>query len=226
MVKSIPTLMLSRGDHRTRGSVWGMRLAQTGTPRADSQLTQPSARSLPTSDLIGGQPVEPDGETNELSFIHTLSHDGAGLKDLDIATVLSWGDSRPPQGQMRGSLRWLRKLWTEYSRRSVVNGLLCRRVNSSLTGRAQYQVVVPSSLVPDVLQQLYGGLVSAHFSAERVWERARLTCYWPSMFKDNHQWCEQCQPCQTRRAPVPGHRAPMGGSQATRPFQRVAMDIL
>uniref|UniRef100_A0A671VNU5 Integrase catalytic domain-containing protein n=1 Tax=Sparus aurata TaxID=8175 RepID=A0A671VNU5_SPAAU len=46
------------------------------------------------------------------------------------------------------------------------------------------------------------------------------------MFGDIQQWCEQCVPCQTRRAPVPRHRAPMGGVQASRPFQRVATDIL
>ncbi|KAK9513172.1 hypothetical protein VZT92_026730 [Zoarces viviparus] len=203
---------------------------ESGVPQADSLLTPSSAANLPTSDLItGGQPLEPDSEISDLSFIHALSHDGTGLKELqqadpDIATVFDWRDSRPPRGQMRGSSRWLRKLWTEHPRLSVVNNLLCRGVTSSLTGGAQYQVVVPSSLVPDVLHHLHGGPVSAHFSAERVWEQARQTCYWPSMFKDIRQWCGQCLPCHTRRAPVPKYRAPMGGSQATRPFQRVAMD--
>jgi len=82
------------------------------------------------------------------------------------------------------------------------------------------------SLVPDVLQQLQGGPASAHFSAERVWERARQICYWPSMFKDIKTWREQCKACQTCRSLVPPDRAPMGGSQATHPFERVAADIL
>ena len=46
------------------------------------------------------------------------------------------------------------------------------------------------------------------------------------MFKDIQQWYEQCIPCQTRRAPAPKHREPMGGSQSTLPFQRVETDIL
>ncbi|KAL0151982.1 hypothetical protein M9458_052700 [Cirrhinus mrigala] len=37
---------------------------------------------------------------------------------------------------------------------------------------------------------------------------------------------EQCKACQTRHSPVPAYRAPMGGSQSVRPFERVAMDIL
>ena len=71
---------------------------------------------------------------------------------------------------MRGSSRWLRKLWTEYPRLPVVNDVLCWSVNSSLTGDTQYQVVVPSLFIPDVLQHLHGGPASAHFSAEWVWE--------------------------------------------------------
>ncbi len=112
---------------------------------------------------------------------------------------------------MRGQTRGLRKLWTEFPRLSVVNGLLCRTVKSPTMGGAICQVIVPSSLVPEVLQHLHGGPISAHFSAETVGERARQVYFWPFMFRDIQQWCEQCIPCQTRRAPVPKHRAPMGG---------------
>lgn len=202
----------------------------SNVPQSDTLPIQQSAVNAQAT----GQQMVTDSELDDWLDVPALSHEGAGLRvlqqaDPDIAKVLEWMErngSRPTREQMRGSSRRLRKLWTEYSRLSVVNGLLCRSVKSSLTGDAHCQVVVPSSLVPDVLQHLHGGPTSAHFSAERVWERARQTCYWPSMFKDIQQWCEQCVPCQTRRAPVPKRRAPMGGSQATRPFQRVAADIL
>ncbi|KAJ0057337.1 hypothetical protein NL108_004839 [Boleophthalmus pectinirostris] len=149
--------------------------------------------------------------------------------DPDIGIVLDWieaGGSRPPRGQLRGCSRGLRKLWSEFPRLSLVNGLLYRTVYSSPVGGAQRQVLVPTALVPEVLHQLHGSPVSAHFSAERMWEQARALCYWPSMLKDIRMWCEQCVPCQTRKAPVPKHRAPMGGLRTVRPFQRVAMDIL
>ena len=208
---------------------------ESNVSQPDIPLSQSPAGSPHIFDTTtGGQCVEMDSRSDDLSFVHALSHDGAGVIELqqadpDISRVMDWiegNGSRPPQGRMRGHSRGLRKLWTEYPRLSVVNGLLCRTVKSSVMGGASCQVVVPSSLVPDVLQHLHGGPASAHFSAERVWERTRQTCYWPFMFKDIQQWCEQCIPCQTRRAPRPKHRAPMGGSQASRPFQRVATDIL
>ena len=54
------------------------------------------------------------------------------------------------------------------------DGLLCRCIISSLTGDRLNQIVVPSILVPDLLRQLHGSPASGHFSAERVWEQARL----------------------------------------------------
>ena len=120
-----------------------------------------------------------------------------------MLTQVQWiegSGSRPPQGHMKGSSRQCWKLWTEYPRLAVKLGLLCRTMKSSRTGGDMCQV--PSALVADVLQHLHGGPASAQFSAERVWERARQTFYWPSMFKDIQQWCEQCVSCQTRRAPA------------------------
>ena len=202
-------------------------------PRSDILSSPPSAVDPCSYDLPTGQQVDTDSES-DMSFIHALSHDGTGIRELqktdpDTSAVLQWiegSGSRPPRGHMKGSSQPCWKLWTEYPRLAVKYGVLCRTVKSSRTGGDMSQVVVPSSLVPDLLQHLHGGPASAHFSAERVWEQARQTCYWPSMFKDIQQWCEQCIPCQTRKAPAPKHRAPMGGSQATLPFQRVATDIL
>lgn len=72
----------------------------------------------------------------------------------------------------------------------VTDGLLYRSVTSSLTDERVTHVVVPASLVPELLPQMHGGPTSAHFSAERVWEGARETCYWPSIFKDIKKWCQ------------------------------------
>ncbi|KAK7922815.1 hypothetical protein WMY93_009717 [Mugilogobius chulae] len=66
--------------------------------------------------------------------LYSLCCDEARLRSLqradpDISTVLEWlvkDISRPPKGQMKGSSLYLRKLWAEFDRFSVDNGLLCR----------------------------------------------------------------------------------------------------
>lgn len=168
------------------------------------------------------------------SPVYSLCCDEARLQSLqrvdpDINTVLGWLEkdlAKPPRWQLKGSPLRLRKLWTEFDRLFVVNGLLCRTDTLPDTGLQQSQVVIPSSLVPELLQHLHGGPAAAHFSVERVWVKARQSCYWPFMLRDIRQWCEQCKACQTRRSPVPKPRAPMGVMQVYRPLQRVAADIL
>lgn len=102
----------------------------------------------------GEQSVEVDSEAHDLSFMHAFSHDGTEMRELqqadpDINQILDWmgiSGSQPPKGWIRGSSRWLQKLWTEYPCLSVVDGLLCRLVRSPLTGEALCQVVVPLAL--------------------------------------------------------------------------------
>lgn len=180
-----------------------------------------------------GTVTDSSSSADNIMSLSELSCDAADIvamqqNDPDIDTVRYWVErsQRPPRRRLAGTSPSLRKYWTVFNRLSIINGLLCRSVSCPLTGDPVAQVVVPPALKHDILRQLHGAPTGAHFSPERVWERARRFCYWPSMFKDIKTWCEQCTACQTRRRPVPIHQAPMGGSLATRPFERVAMDIL
>ena len=160
-----------------------------------------------------------DGAQTEPVPVYSLCGSGAELQSLqredpDIGTVLTWleqGIVRRPRRLPRDSSASLRKLWTEFHGLSVIEGLLCRTAWPETMGEKQVQTVVPAAMVPELLQQLHGGPAAAHFSAERVWEKARQSCYWPFMLRDIRQWCEQCRACQTRRSPVPG--LPWGGPQ-------------
>ena len=231
------TMQHKEGRHHTNADALSRR-PQTTTEgatvsvnviRSSAEPPRPSGYDSPRNAV----PQSPIIDTGGL-HLDVLLGDSDSLalqqqSDPDIAVVLDWvkpGGFRPPRGSLRGCSKWLRKLWSEFPRLSLVNGLLCRTVQSSLVETALNQVVVPAALVPCVLRHLHGSPVAAHFSAERVWERARALCYWPSMLKDIRQWCEQCVSCQTRKSPVPKHFAPMGGLQSVRPFQRVATDIL
>ena len=88
-------------------------------PQTDTQLLQTPTGNPQTSDFdTGEQRVERNSETQDLSFMHALSHDGTEMGELqqadpDTNQVLDWMESSCSR-QMRGSSRGLRKLWTEY----------------------------------------------------------------------------------------------------------------
>lgn len=188
------------------------------------------SHSVGSVDLLSTSTAAP----SDLQLAYSLCGTDAELKaaqreDPDISVVLAWlehSTQRPPRRHLGGASVCIKKLWSEFSRLSLRDGLLCRTVVPAPTGEEQIQVVVPSSLVPELLQRLHGGPTAAHFSAERVWEKARQSCYWPFMLRDIRRWCEQCVACQTRRSPVPKQKVPMGGFLVDHPLQRVATDIL
>lgn len=213
-------------------------LVNTGTqtvmendPSAVCAVDTPA--TIPTTDLSSSPHSPPDLQTpTDQALIYTLSHNGSTVrelqqKDADIGQVLSWLENgqRPPRWRLKGASRGLRRLWHEFPRLAFMDGLLCRVVWLSDAGQST-QIVVPAVLVPEVLGHLHGAPLTAHLAYERVLARARSVCYWPNMHSDIRTWCEQCYACQRRKSPVPRHHAPMRTSQAERPFQRVAADIL
>ena len=86
-------------------------------------------------------------------------------------------------------------------------------------------MLVPSSLVNTVLQQLHGSSLTGHFGEEKTRFKAVDQYYWPGMLQDIKRYCTSCIACESRRKPNPPLRAPMQSDTSGRPFQRVAADL-
>lgn len=114
----------------------------------------------------------------------------------------------------------------KFTRLTLHNGFLCRKIVSPSTMSVIFQVIVPQSLREQVLRSLHGNLIAGHLSAETVLKQAQQLCFWPFMSRDIHEWCKKCIPCDARCTPIPGQKAIMKTVTATAPFQKVAADIL
>lgn len=49
--------------------------------------------------------------------------------------------------------------------------------------------------------------------------------YWPGWFDDVKKWCRECTECASRKS-LQLNRAPLQPTFVSRPFERVAVDIL
>ncbi len=148
--------------------------------------------------------------------------------DFCLSTVMDWkenGNQRTPLGRLKHSPATLRKLWHEFSKLSVQEGILCRRVKSSPHSLPGYQVVLPEVLILTALKCFHGEKYSGHLSAERTLLRARKVCYWPYMSRDIQKFCAECVSCQSCASTTLHERAPLQSINAERPFQRIAADI-
>ena len=103
------------------------------------------------------------------------------------------------------------------------DGLLMRKSTNKLPD----QVLVPECLRAFILRRYHGLPVSAHLGRKRTMLQVSASYYWPSLRKDLGRWINACLACRRRKTPRPLHAGDPGVvSNATRPWQVVAMDIV
>jgi len=111
----------------------------------------------------------------------------------------------------------------------IHNGMLYR--NNELKGKGisrglVKQLVIPHTLVPDVLNLLHDSVHSSHPGREKTYQQAQLKYFWPSMRKDIYSHIDNCMTC----AKVKGYThlpAPMLTYPVPqKPWERVHIDTL
>ena len=117
------------------------------------------------------------------------------------------------------------KLWVfvkEWPNLSVGEDGILR--HSSVENPGSGQVIVHRSLTSRVLQMMDDDL--GHFGTAKTSSRVKERFFWPHMFLDIEEWCQNCLPCQRRKNPVPARRAPLQPIISSRPGELVTMDIV
>lgn len=88
------------------------------------------------------------------------------------------------------------------------------------------QVVLPRSLVPGVLSMLHNTSTGGHLGIHKLQAKVKDRFYWPGWFGDVKKWCRECHDCASRKAHGKAPCAPLQMSVVSRPYERVAVDIL
>ncbi|KAH9076241.1 hypothetical protein Ae201684P_012729 [Aphanomyces euteiches] len=95
----------------------------------------------------------------------------------------------------------------------------------SPTPQLTWSLVIPRSLVTEVLQQCHDGVQGGHFKFMKTYAKAKAFYYWDSMYADTKTYCENCETCATG-APSPHVKAPSPGNLLRqRPMDIVCFDI-
>ncbi|KAL7846618.1 hypothetical protein SRHO_G00215980 [Serrasalmus rhombeus] len=127
-------------------------------------LTTPVAREMATS----------TGDKEDVKHIPdicpTLSIDPDDMRkhqeaDDTLCTVRAWmevGRHQPHLGSLKGRSPTVRKLWHEFPKLSLRNGILCRKFKCSPHTLPVYQIVLPDVLIPTALKALHGNEFSGH----------------------------------------------------------------
>ena len=88
------------------------------------------------------------------------------------------------------------------------------------------RVVVPASLVPEVLWTFHGIPMTGHPGRTKTTEMIKRYFYWKGLAADVRDRVAGCNACQMRKHPRPTKHAPPGEIIATRPFELVVIDTV
>ena len=148
--------------------------------------------------------------------------------DPTLGVVLGWmkqTQQRPSTTQVAGNSPAVRTLWAQWNRLELIDGLLYRWWEDTKLGTRSKQLIVPHSLVPQVLRALHDGAGGGHLGVNKTLTKARQRFYWPGLRDDVEQWCRQCKDCAETKSPTPSARAPLSPSVVGYPMERIALDL-
>ena len=137
------------------------------------------------------------------------------LSDVTIGPVLAAWPAKPkPQSRPQ------RDLLQQHPRLFLKDGVLYRRLQDPQRGTVE-QLVLPSTLKPDVLASLHDNM--GHQGLDRTTELLRARVYWPGMFGEVRSYIHACQRCTMGRKPATNTTS--GHLIASRPLEVLAIDF-
>jgi len=148
--------------------------------------------------------------------------------DGDLEQVITWLQSGSVPQQCPKESTWrLQSLWTQCKNLLLKDGILYRQWED-IPGGGQdryLQLVIPPTHIPGIMVGLHDSHIGGHMGVRKTWEKIRRRFYWPGQKSDVVKWCSNCIACNSRKSP-PRNKAPLEVSHASRPLERIAMDIM
>ncbi|KAK7898384.1 hypothetical protein WMY93_019237 [Mugilogobius chulae] len=189
-------------------------LPGTAIPRKLRTPTPPNAALQVTQAAVSAFPSHSAAE------LIALQH-----ADPVIGTFMTfWRNQKRPDRTDRANLSpQVLELCRQWDRVEELNGVLYRRSQRSDGGEDLRQLLLPTCLKEEVLQQLHHG--HGHQGLERTTDLVRQRCYWPLMHKEIKDWCQRCERCTLAKASMPQTRVAMGHLLASRPNEVLAIDF-
>jgi len=153
--------------------------------------------------------------------------------DPDIGPVKLWLASEEPSSmELASSSPNSKELWRKRQNLFLQDGVLFHKWFLPHMSGASHsleflsQVVVPRSLVSEVLTTYHSLPLAGHPGIDRTLEKVRAHFYWPCMAQDCKLHVATCPQCSRSKKPSVRARAPLGSYHAGGPLERIHVDML
>ena len=127
---------------------------------------------------------------------------------------------RPPKGNFGN---WYRRNFKNFL---IRNDVLYLKRLEPLTDLVTLRSVIPQSLVPDVLKDAHGSMLSGHPGKARMAAKLERSVAWEGMADDIKKHIEKCKQCDLVKEHKPALRTPLQPVVAKRVGDHVICDLL
>ena len=170
-------------------------------------------------------------DTNHLSCLVSLLPDtnlsDAQRSDPNICKVVEMkqlGFPKPPLFVWKDN-HYLRSLWNCWDELYVSNGLLLRSITRHKR-LPRNLLVLPQSLISNVMKNLHCSPSGGHMGVTRTVLRAKDRFFWPKMQETIQNFIRACPECSKSKPNTLQTRAPMQSISVSEPFVFWALDYM
>ena len=201
----------------------------THRPGKENSNADALSRLPSTSNAVETGPLQP--RECDYNFLVTLApqqtlHD-AQMQDPAISTVIELKEQRMPKPPLFVWVKdpTLRTFWYCWNEFYISDGLLVRSVEgrNKIIKRA---VVLPTSLIPKVLESLHAGPSGGHMGITRTMHRIKERFFWPKMQETVQNYVQNCPQCMQSKTAKGQGKAPLKPIVVSEPFVFWAMDYM
>ena len=126
---------------------------------------------------------------------------------------------------LRQILLW-KRIWVQWNWLLLEKGVLYHQWQTKDGCGTRLQLVLPCSLVQDILSAPHDAPSAGHLGVTETIERVQERFYWYGLQHDVEDWCRQCEKCARRKSRQATVRAPLVSSCPGYLFERIALCII
>ena len=145
-------------------------------------------------------------------------------EDADIHCIAQHKMSNPVKPDIKSASRDLLLLLQQWDVLKIENGQLYRTWKDTDKEVEINQIVAPSTIRTEIMQQLHNNRIAGHLGREKTLKKIQSRFFWPGMTSDIARWCESCDLCEQKKTGP--KKSPMQRNQVSNTLECIAIDIL
>ena len=148
-------------------------------------------------------------------------------RDTVLSTVKHWveNNERPEWSEVAPSSIELKFYWNRLQSLHIIDDVLYHLWESDDGITSEYLIVLPKTLVPEILSELHNSPTGGHLGVRKTKLKAKQRFFWYGLTKDVKLWCKTCDVCASQKCPQKKAKAALKQYNVGAPLERIAIDI-